>query len=245
VRAGGDGARDAGAARLRTADVVAHGARDAVVLKPAGLSSEAPGGGAGPATLLAQARAILGWPDAQLPHRLDRPTRGFVVVARDREAVAVHNERIRAGAWTKRYVARVRPVPGGPVRDAASLVGEHRAYLRREGRVARVVRSGGDPSRLTVEASAPAPGRAGEWHVRVLLGTGRYHQVRAMLAHLGAPLVGDADYGGAPGPMWLEHAWLSFPSIEDGSARTFWDPQDPGREPVEASLFAGLSVDTH
>ena len=55
----------------------------------------------------------------------------------------------------------------------------------------------------------------------------------------------DADYGGAPGPMWLEHAWLSFPSIEDGSARTFWDPQDPGREPVEASLFAGLSVDTH
>lgn len=257
MRAGGDGARTGGAdgaVRLRMADVLEHGGRDAVVLKPAGLSSEAPGGAngaagavapSGPPTLLARVRELLGWPDAQLPHRLDRVTRGFVVVARDREAVAAHGERIRAGAWTKRYLARVRPAAGGALRDAASLVGEHRAYLRREGRVARVVRSGGDPSRLTVEAVAPSPARAGEWHVRVLLGTGRYHQVRAMLAHLGAPLVGDLDYGGAPGPMWLEHAWLAFPSIEDGSARTFFDPQDPGREPVDPSLLAGLSRDTH
>ncbi len=254
MRAGGERPRPAGddAPRLRMADVLAHGVRDAVVRKPAGLSSEAPGGGAraghrasGPPTLVAQVRELLGWPDAQLPHRLDRVTRGFVVVARDREAVAIHNERIRSGAWTKRYLARVRPAAGGSSRDVGGLVGEHRAYLRREGAVARVVRSGGDPSWLTVEAAAPAPGRAGEWHVRVLLGTGRYHQVRAMLAHLGAPLVGDVDYGGVPGPMWLEHAWLSFPSIEDGSARTFWDPQDPGREPVDPSVLAGLSRDTH
>jgi len=255
VRAGGERPRPSpdGAPRLRMADVLAHGARDVVVRKPAGLSSEAPGGGAragghrasGPPTLLEQVRELLGWPDAQLPHRLDRVTRGFVVVARDREAVAMHNERIRAGAWAKRYLARVRPAAGGAVRDVAALVGEHRAYLRREGAVARVVRSGGDPSRLTVEAAALAPGRAGEWHVRVLLGTGRYHQVRAMLANLGAPLVGDFDYGGAPGPMWLEHAWLSFPSIEDDAVRTFFEPQDPGREPVDPAVLAGLSRDTH
>lgn len=238
---------------MRAAEVLEQGARDAVVLKPAGISSEAPGGARGAvdarsgvaATLLDQMRARLGWPDAQLPHRLDRVTRGFVVVARDREAVAAHNERIRAGAWTKRYLARVRPAAGGGAGGVSALVGEHRAYLRREGKVARVVRSGGDPSRLTVESAVPAPGRAGEWHVRVLLGTGRYHQVRAMLAHLGAPLVGDTEYGGAPGAMWLEHAWLEFPSIEDGLPRTFFDPQDPGREPVDPSIFAGLSRDTH
>jgi hypothetical protein len=45
--------------------------------------------------------------------------------------------------------------------------------------------------------------------------------------------------------MWLEHAWLEFPSIEDGLPRTFFDPQDPGREPVDPSIFAGLSRDTH
>ena len=226
---------------ISAADVVRRGAREAVVVKPAGLSSEAPGAGrpGGPRTLVEQARAILGWPDAQLPHRLDRPTRGFVVVARDRAAVAEHNASIRAGAWTKRYLARVRPAPGI---DPGALVGEHRAYLRREGAVARVVRSGGDPSHLSVEAVAPSPGRPGEFHAIVLLGTGRYHQIRAMLAHLGAPLVGDGDYGGAPGPMFLEHAWLAHPSIDDGVRVVDWRPEDPGREPVDPSLVEALSA---
>lgn len=226
---------------VTAADVVRRGVREAVVVKPAGLSSEAPGAGrpGAPRTLIEQARTILGWPDAQLPHRLDRPTRGFVVVARDRAAVAEHNASIRAGHWTKRYLARVRPGPGV---DPRALVGEHRAYLRREGAVARVVRSGGDPSHLSVEAVAPAPGRAGEFHAIVLLGTGRYHQVRAMLAHLGAPLVGDRDYGGAPGPMYLEHAWLAHPSVDDGARLVEWRPGDPGREPVDASLAAALSA---
>ncbi|NBQ16198.1 MAG: hypothetical protein EBU31_16695, partial [Proteobacteria bacterium] len=94
--------------------MVLRGERDAVILKPAGLSSEAPGTGASaPETLLTQARALLGWPDAQLPHRIDRPTRGFVVVARDREAVAAHNESIRAGTWTKHYLARIAPIERG------------------------------------------------------------------------------------------------------------------------------------
>ena len=234
MRAGGDPS-------ITAADVVRRGEREAVVVKPAGLSSEAPGAGrpGAPRTLIEQARALLGWPDAQLPHRLDRPTRGFVVVARDRGAVAEHNESIRAGRWTKRYLARVRPAAGT---RAEALVGEHRAYLRREGPVARVVRSGGDPSMLAVEAVAPVPGRTGEHHALVLLGTGRFHQVRAMLAHLGAPLVGDRDYGGAAGTMFLEHAWLAFPSADDGVRRVHWRPDDRDREPVDASLVARLSA---
>ena len=234
MRAGGDPA-------ISAADVVRRGEREAVVVKPAGLSSEAPGAGrpGAPRTLIEQARLLLGWPDAQLPHRLDRPTRGFVVVARDRGAVAAHNESIRAGRWSKRYLARVRPAAGA---HAEALLGEHRAYLRREGPVARIVRSGGDPSTLTVEAVAPAPGRPGEFDALVLLGTGRFHQVRAMLAHLGAPLVGDRDYGGAAGPMRLEHAWLAFPSADDGTRRIHWRPDDPGREPVDPSLVACLSA---
>lgn len=235
-RAGGAPA----APRLAAADIVVRGERDAVVLKPAGLSCEAPasGRGPGPETLLVQVRALLGWPDAQLPHRLDRPTRGFVVVARDRDAVAAHNEAIRAGRWTKRYLARVAPGAGG---DPRSLVGEHRAYLRREGAVARVVRSGGDPSSLTVEAVAPAPARPGEWHALVRLGTGRFHQIRAMLAHLGFPLVGDREYGGVPGPMYLDHAWLSHPAIDGEGERRAFVAEDPGREPLDAAIASALA----
>jgi 23S rRNA-/tRNA-specific pseudouridylate synthase len=235
-------------------DVVHRTDRDAVIVKPAGLSSEAPSrGGNAPETLLVQARALLGWPDAQLPHRLDRPTRGFVVVARDAAAVAAHNEAIREGRWTKRYIARISAglsaefsagssAAGGAGRgvgDAAALVGPHRAYLRREGKVARIVRSGGDPSSLSVDAVAPAPGRPGEWHALVTLGTGRYHQIRAMLANLGFPLVGDRDYGGAPGTMYLEHAALRFPSLAGGEV-TLAERHDPGREQVADAILDSL-----
>ncbi|MBM4099938.1 MAG: RNA pseudouridine synthase [Planctomycetes bacterium] len=244
VRGGGDPGR--GGARLAPADVVFRTEREAVVLKPAGLSSEAPAsGGRGPETLLVQARALLGWPDAQLPHRLDRPTRGFVVVARDRECVAALNESMRAGGWTKRYLARI--APGGATPQAvdagpATLIGPHRAYLRREGAVARVVRSGGDPSTLTVDAVAPAPGRPGEWHALVTLGTGRFHQIRAMLAHLGFPLVGDADYGGRPGPMYLDHASLAFVTAA-GTRERIALRDDPGRERIAPELIARLLLE--
>ena len=240
MRAGSDPGR--GGARIAPADIVLRTEHEAVVLKPAGLSSEAPArGGAGPETLLVQARTLLGWPDAQLPHRLDRPTRGFVVVARDRAAVAALNESMRAGAWTKRYLARMAPAADSRSSGPGVLVGPHRAYLRREGAVARVVRSGGDPSSLTVDAVAPAPARRGEWHAVVTLGTGRFHQIRAMLAHLGWPLVGDREYGGREGSMYLDHAWLRFPSADDGAVRTVYLPSDPVRESLAPSVALALN----
>ena len=222
--------------------IVRRGERDAVLLKPAGLSCEAPQRGGAPVrTLLVQARALLGWPQAQLPHRLDRPTRGFVVVARDAAAVAAHNAAIREGRWTKHYLARIAPRGG---LDPRSLLGPQRAYLRREGGRALVVRSGGDPSRLTVQAIAPAPGHPGQWHALVLLETGRYHQIRAMLAHLGAPLVGDALYGGAAGTMYLDHASLWMPDLGSGAPVRVYIPEDAGREPLDPSVAAALASAT-
>ncbi|MBM4113604.1 MAG: hypothetical protein FJ253_09600, partial [Phycisphaerae bacterium] len=121
---------------------------EVVVLKPADVPSEMtadPGG----RSIVSRVRAAVPGADVQLPHRLDRPTRGLLVAALSRDAVARHNEHIRAGRWKKFYLARV---PAG-----APLVGVHSAFLRRDGRTATVVRSGGDPSRLEVLAEAEAP----------------------------------------------------------------------------------------
>jgi 23S rRNA-/tRNA-specific pseudouridylate synthase len=196
--------------RIDGIEVVLAGRREVVVAKPAGVAAEMRADVNG-VSLLERIRRS-GWPEARLPHRLDRVSSGLQVVAWDAAAVADHNRAIASGGWIKRYVARIDRRHAD---DAAGLLGEHRCHLRREGRVARVVRSGGKPSVLIVEELAPDPVRADCAQVAVRLLTGRYHQVRAMLADLGAPLVGDDLYGGradTEGP-WLEQIELTLPLV--------------------------------
>lgn len=164
---------------------------EAVLFKPAGLSSERGPGDRGD-SVVTRVPSMLGWSACHLPHRLDRPTRGLMVVAASSDAAARLSEEIRRGAWTKWYYARIEAAEGVP----AGLLGEHRCYLKREGRVARVVRAGGDPSRLTVIAVSRCRDAPAQSMALVRLDTGRFHQIRAMLAHIGFPLVGDTDYGG-------------------------------------------------
>ncbi|MFM7052833.1 MAG: pseudouridine synthase [Planctomycetota bacterium] len=204
-----------------------RGSDEAALFKPAGLSSERPaaesssrGSGAAQASAAAQAspsahisgsadsfivraRSQLGWPDAQLPHRLDRPTSGILMVAGTRARVADHAEEQRRGLWTKWYVARL-PARGHGGRPASGLLGPHRAYIRRRGRLAECVRSGGDPAFLEILAVEPATDRSDESHALIRLDTGRFHQIRAMLAHAGFPLAGDADYGARSDPSRFE-----------------------------------------
>ncbi len=241
-----EGSREPNA--LAPLQVVRLSERDAVVVKPAGQSSEAPNSGAsgtGSAvrTLIEQVRRDLQWPHAQLPHRLDRPTRGLVVVAADAKAVAEHNRAIREHRWTKYYLARVKPVGAGGHggvahgrQDPRSLVGEHSCFMRRTGNTARVVKSGGDRADLALLGVAPAPNRAGEWHALIRLDTGRFHQIRAMLAHLGAPLVGDSSYGGAPGSFYLDHALLWLPNISGSGVERVFLEHDPLREELDHTL---------
>ena len=182
-------------------------ADEAVVFKPAGLSSERGAGDAGD-SLATRVPRLLGWSDCWLPHRLDRPTRGLMVVVGSKDAAARCSEEIRAGSWTKWYLARIPRAPlagaSAPFRTAEELVGPHKAYLKRVGRLAERVRSGGDPSRLEVLAVAPAQDHPPSAHALIRLDTGRYHQIRVMLAALGFPLVGDSDYGGATGGRKLD-----------------------------------------
>ncbi len=172
------------------------GEHEVAVEKPAGLSSERPetaSRDAAPSdSVIARARLQFAWPDAQLPHRLDRPTSGVLVVSADRSRAAHHAREIQEGRWAKWYLARLSAKDARP-----ELLGTHRRYLRREGRIARCVRSGGDPSSLEILAIERATDRAADAHALIRLHTGRYHQIRAMLADLGAPLLGDVAYGGA------------------------------------------------
>ena len=170
-----------------------------------------------------------------LVHRLDRGTSGVVVFSRDPAGDAALGEAFAAKTARKTYLAIVRP------RDAAAVVAQTiDAYLapgKGPGGRTAIVRSGGQPARTDVR---PLAERDGLVLVQAQPGTGRTHQIRVHLAHVGLPLLGDALYGvvDPDAKRLMLHAWrLELPhprtsemlSIEAPWPRAFrrrFDPAD-------------------
>jgi 23S rRNA-/tRNA-specific pseudouridylate synthase len=211
--------------------------QELVLRKPAGLLSEAPHTSTAE-TVVSQLKAM-GYPDVRLVHRLDKPTCGLMLVARTLEAAAYYNAEIAARRWHKVYVATV----ACSLEQAESLVGDHRAYLKTEGLRATVVRAGGKPSFLTIAHASPAAA-AGHAHVVVRLHTGRFHQIRVMLANLGAPLVGDVMYGGPPsGEMYLEHTVLAARPLGANYLHVWQSPDEEDRPQWPQSLADAVAAE--
>jgi len=191
---------------------VLHDAGAWLVLdKPAGWHSVMQGAEAEPSVeaWLRQAdTAAAGLPEAGLCHRLDRGTSGCLVAARE----AVWHGRLRhafgsAGAVRKSYLAvAARGLP----REGHFRLNFGSRY-KRSAKV--TVREAGDAwtaGRCRWRVRGPA-NEAGHDLVEVeLIGPGRRHQIRAGLAHLGSPLLGDTLYGGRSGGHGfgaMLHAW--------------------------------------
>lgn len=188
-------------------------AHELVVFKPAGLASELPRDPTAD-SLLTRLRAD-GFDDLRLVHRLDAPTCGVMMIARSGQVAAYYSQEIAARRWRKVYIATV----AASIDRAQTLIGEHKAYLSTAGRVARLVRSGGKPSFLTIVHASPADHAT--THLLIRLHTGRFHQIRVMLAGLGAPLTGDILYNGPTGAFYLEHVLLSA-RLFGSTERSVW-----------------------
>jgi 23S rRNA pseudouridine955/2504/2580 synthase len=156
--------------------------------KPAGMAVH---GGSGVASgVIESLRAAR--PEArflELVHRLDRDTSGVLLIAKKRSALRRLHEELRAGKMDKRYLVLVAGAPSWKSYEANESLqrtlnkeGERRVRVSEEGQVART-----RFTRKQVFAQTSL--------LEAKIYTGRTHQIRVHLAHLGYPVAYDEKYG--------------------------------------------------
>lgn len=221
--------------------ILSQSADDLVVVKPAGMATDLTRDPRRE-SLVSRVRDVVD-PGVQvrLVHRLDRVTRGAVVVTLSREAAAFYGEQIREGLWEKYYLARIPTPQPARFEHHTGLVGRHKAFIKEGESRATIVRSGGKASFMDIMAVEHAPGRPGQSHALIRLLTGRLHQIRVMMAGLDLPLIGDDFYNGPPGPMYLEHVALFYIDYTTRDVRLAHLHDDPERERLAPALARRLA----
>ncbi len=127
-------------------------------------------------------------------HRIDKDTSGLLVAAKTDKALSSLGKQFAAHAIERMYVAFVW---GSPFKREGTIEGDiGRSHFER---TKMVVRPGGKPAIthyqvITKYGSALAPVAA---RVHCRLETGRTHQIRVHMTHIGHPLIGDPAYGRA------------------------------------------------
>ena len=165
----------------------------------------------------------------ELAHRIDRETSGLLIVAKKRSTLKALHDMMRAGAIEKHYLTlvaghwhnRLQHVKL-PLHKFLTTDGERRVRVSDEGKpshsIVRLVSHHGDFSLLDVE-----------------LKTGRTHQIRVHLAHLGFPLCGDDKYGDFAFNKVLESRGLGRMFLH-ASRLSFEHPATGHRMSLEAAL---------
>jgi RluA family pseudouridine synthase len=127
--------------------------------------------------------------DFALVHRLDRDTSGAILVAKNKQALRRLHEMFRRRSLTKQYIA----ICHGRPRENE---GEIELHLQRgrdaRGETTMHVQEKGVLSRSRYRIDAFSGDRS---RIEVFLETGKTHQIRIHLSHLGAPILGDSRYG--------------------------------------------------
>jgi 23S rRNA pseudouridine955/2504/2580 synthase len=125
-----------------------------------------------------------------LCNRLDRNTSGIVIAAKNAESLRVINEKIRSREIDKYYLAAVHGTPSPPC-------GTLEGYIFKDSVKNKVFVSDRPVrgARYAATQYNTVSNAGGLSLLECKLVTGRTHQLRAQLAHMGHPILGDGKYG--------------------------------------------------
>ena len=142
-------------------------------------------------------------------HRLDKDTSGCLVIAKTPEAQFHLGNAFANREVSKTYLAIVRGIPQRPSGEIVTLIGRHPVNRQN---MAVVVRNGKTSITSYQLVASGIVENVQLSLVKVKIATGRTHQIRVHMSHLGYPVLGDAVYGGARSKLegvsrQLLHAW--------------------------------------
>lgn len=125
-----------------------------------------------------------------LCNRLDRNTGGIVIAAKNAESLRILNQKIRDREIEKYYLC---VTVGIPPKRADTLT----AYLEKDSaaNMVKVTDRKSSTNKTIVTGYRVIRDNGKLALVEIKLGTGRTHQIRAHMAHIGCPLLGDGKYG--------------------------------------------------
>jgi 23S rRNA pseudouridine1911/1915/1917 synthase len=128
--------------------------------------------------------------DVYLWNRIDRPASGIVLFPKQKKALATLNDQQKKGTILKKYLAVVKK---GIKEDSGTLVHFlHKKSGLNKMRVYDESKAGTKEARMTYRKISEIDNYI---LLEVILLTGRQHQIRAQLGHIGFPVRGDVKYG--------------------------------------------------
>lgn len=133
-------------------------------------------------------------------HRIDMDTSGLLIVAKSDKAHQGLAEQIKVHSFTRIYEA---VVVGHPREDSGTIqapIGRHPTNRKKMA----VIASNSKEATTHYEVITRYPGYS---HLRLRLETGRTHQIRVHMAHIGHPVAGDTIYGAPKQPKICENLY--------------------------------------